>query len=106
MARTVALSPAAALARWPLAGAAVVSALAGWALSQRAFQLGRLLAPVNAVISVADPAVAIALAITALGERLVHTVGSSLPLVAAGTVGVLAGVVLLSHRGARLLADL
>jgi hypothetical protein len=46
---------------------------AGLLLSQRAFQVGRLLAPVNAIISSVDPVTATTIAVLALGERLATT---------------------------------
>ena len=101
--QTLVRDPGAVLLHWPVYGA-VVSSVAGWALSQRAFQLGRVLAPVNAVIVVADPAVAVVLGVTALGEGLAVPAGV-LPLVVLAVGCVVGGVVVLSRRGARLIAD-
>jgi hypothetical protein len=48
----------------------LLTAPTGFVLSQRAMQLGRVLAPVTAVISSVDPVVAVAIGVVALGERI------------------------------------
>ena len=93
----------AALTTWP-AAAAVVSAVCGWALSQRALHLGRLNAPVNAVIGTTDPAVAVLLGVLVLGEHVAAT-----PLELVGEVlsaaVVVAGTVLITRHSAAVLRD-
>jgi drug/metabolite transporter (DMT)-like permease len=93
----------AALTTWYAAGA-VVSAICGWALSQRALHLGRLNAPVNAVIGTTDPAVAVLLGVLVLGERVTTS-----PLDLAGEVVaaavVVVGTVIITRHSAAVLRD-
>lgn len=89
-----------------LAGGALCAALlggpAGFLLSQRAFQMGRLLAPVNSVISTVDPVAAAAIGIVVLGERMVVTPPAVLVEALAVATTVL-GVVVVSRRAARII---
>ncbi|MCD2193410.1 DMT family transporter [Actinomycetospora endophytica] len=93
----------AALTTWYAAGAAV-SAVCGWALSQRALHLGRLNAPVNAVIGTTDPAVAVLLGVLVLGEHVATS-----PLDIAGEIlaaaVVVAGTVVITRHSAAVLRD-
>ena len=93
----------AALTTWPAAGA-VVGAACGWALSQRALHLGRLNAPVNAVIGTTDPAVAVLLGVLVLEEHVATT-----PLALVGEVlsaaVVVAGTVVITRHSAAVLRD-
>jgi len=61
--------PAQVFTNWPIYVLAVVGP-AGYILNQNAFQQGTLLAPVQAIISAADPIISIALGIGWLGVRL------------------------------------
>jgi drug/metabolite transporter (DMT)-like permease len=88
------------LVHWPLYGV-LVSAPLGFVLSQRAFQLSALLAPVNAVISVLDPVVATSIGVLVLGERTAAGAGW-LALQIAAAAGVLAGVWLVARRSTQL----
>jgi drug/metabolite transporter (DMT)-like permease len=93
----------ATVARWPLYAALVVGPT-GLLVAQRALQVGRLLAPVNAVISTVDPVTATALAVLVLGERLASTPTAVLGE-AAGAFVVVLGVVVTLRRSGRLLGD-
>lgn len=93
----------AALTTWYAAGA-VVSSVCGWALSQRALHLGRLNAPVNAVIGTTDPAVAVLLGVLVLGERVAAGPGDLVGEVVAAAV-VVAGTVLITRQSAAVLRD-
>ena len=104
LADDLARGPAATVTHWPLYAALVVGP-AGLLLSQRAFQVGRLLAPVNAVISTVDPVTAMAIAVLALGERLASTPPAVLGEMTSAGVVVL-GVVLTVRRSDRMLRDL
>jgi drug/metabolite transporter (DMT)-like permease len=77
---------------------------AGLLLSQRAFQVGRLLAPVNAIISSVDPVTATVIAVLALGERLA-TAPLALLGETTGAAVVVLGVVLTVRRSDRMLRD-
>jgi hypothetical protein len=61
--------PAAVFTNWPIYVFAVVGPV-GFILNQDAFQQGTLLAPVQAIISAADPVIAIALGVGWLDVRL------------------------------------
>ncbi len=93
----------AALTTWYAAGA-VVSSVCGWALSQRALHLGRLNAPVNAVIGTTDPAVAVLLGVLVLGERVAAGPADLVGEVVAAAV-VVAGTVLITRQSAAVLRD-
>jgi hypothetical protein len=87
---------------WPMY-AALVTGPTGFILSQRAFQLGRLLAPVNAVISTVDPLTAVTIGVVAFGEHIVTTPGAlAAELLAAA--GLVAGIVIVTRRAAQLIA--
>ena len=75
----------------------------GFVLSQRAFQLGRLLAPVNAVISTVDPLTAVTIGVVAFGEHIVTT-PSALTAELLAVAGLVAGIVIVTRRAARLIA--
>lgn len=89
------------LAHWPLY-VAVVTGASGIVVSQRAFQLGRLLAPVNAVISTVDPLVAVTIGLVELGEHTTTGVPAVLGELLAITVTV-TGITLVARRGADIL---
>jgi uncharacterized membrane protein len=93
----------AAVTTWYATGA-LLSAVCGWALSQRALHLGRMNAPVNAVIGTTDPAVAVLLGVLVLGEHVAAT-----PLDLAGEVlaaaVVVAGTVVITRHSAAVLRD-
>lgn len=93
----------AALTTWHAAGA-VISALCGWALSQRALHLGRLNAPVNAVIGTTDPAVAVLLGVLVLGEHVATSPADLAGEVLAAAV-VIAGTVVITRHSAAVLRD-
>ena len=93
----------AALTTWYGAGA-VVSAICGWALSQRALHLGRLNAPVNAVIGTTDPAVAVLLGVLVLGEHVATTPLALLGEAVAAAV-VITGTVVITRQSAAVLRD-
>jgi drug/metabolite transporter (DMT)-like permease len=61
--------PAHVFTNWPIYVLAVVGP-AGFILNQNAFQQGRILAPVQAIITTADPIISIALSVLWLGARL------------------------------------
>jgi drug/metabolite transporter (DMT)-like permease len=86
----------------PACYAMLLTAPSGFVLSQRAMQLGRVLAPVTAVISSVDPVVAVAIGVVALGERMDYSppalVGELVAVVVA-----LARVRAVSARAARLI---
>lgn len=88
------------LTHWPLYGVLVTAPL-GFVLSQRAFQLSALLAPVNAVISVLDPVIATAVGVLVLGE---HTAPGpvSLALQIAAAIAVVTGVGIVAQRSTQL----
>jgi hypothetical protein len=81
---------------WPIYVLAVVGP-AGYILNQDAFQQGTLLAPVQAIITAADPVISIALGIGWLGVRL-----RSSPADVAGEVVsfllLIAGIVMTAYR--------
>lgn len=95
--------PLALLSTWH-APAAAVSALAGWALSQRALHLGRLMAPVNAVIGTTDPTVAVLLGVLVLGEHVASTPVALFGELLAAAV-VVAGTVVITRQGAAAIRD-
>lgn len=89
--------------QWPLYMLVVVAPI-GFILNQNAFQAGTLIAPVLAVITTADPLVAMALGRLLLGE----TIASSAAAVAAETAALAvmtAGIVALAHRAPHLAAE-
>ncbi|MDQ3899515.1 MAG: DMT family transporter [Actinomycetota bacterium] len=90
------------LLHWPMY-AALVTGPTGFVLSQRAFQLGRLLAPVNAVISTVDPLTAVMIGVVAFGEHIVTTPAALVAELLA-VAGLVAGIVIVSRRAARLIA--
>lgn len=94
----------AALTTWYAAGA-VVTSICGWALSQRALHLGRLNAPVNAVIGTTDPAVAVLLGVLVLGEHVAAGPVDLLGEVLAAAVVVVGTVVITRHSAAVLRDD-
>jgi hypothetical protein len=61
--------PASVFTNWPVYVLAVTGP-AGFILNQDAFQQGRFLAPVQAIITTADPVISIGLSILWLGARL------------------------------------
>ncbi|MDL5154566.1 DMT family transporter [Actinomycetospora termitidis] len=90
-----------AVVSWPFA-AALVTSLCGWTFSQRALHLGRLNAPVNAVIGTTDPAVAVTLGVLVLGETVRTTPLALLGEVVAAAV-VVAGTVVITRQSAAVL---
>ena len=94
---------AATVTHWPVYASLVVGP-PGIFLSQRAFQVGRLLAPVNAVISTVDPITATLIAVSVLGERLASTPLAVLGEVT-GAVVVVLGIVITVRRSDRILRD-
>lgn len=90
--------------QWPLYMLVVVGP-AGFLLNQNAFQAGRLISPVLAVITTVDPLVSIGLATVLLEERVVAT-----PAAMVAEVFFLAvmtgGIVALAHRAPRVAHDL
>jgi uncharacterized membrane protein len=91
---------AAALTTW-YGGGAVVS---GWALSQRTLYLGRMNAPVNAVIGTTDPAVAVLLGVLVLGEHVASTPSDLVGEILSAAV-VVAGTVVITRHSAAVLSD-
>jgi hypothetical protein len=89
------------LHHWALYAACVVGPL-GFLLSQNTFQQGRLVSPALAVITTVDPLVGVVIGVSWFGEDV-----ASGPAVTAGELiaGLLivAGIVVLSRRGAQLL---
>jgi hypothetical protein len=95
---------AATVTHWPAVYASLIVGPTGLLLSQRAFQVGRLLAPVNAVISTVDPITARVIAVLVLGER----VNSASPAVLGEVTGaavVVLGIVITVLRSGRILRD-
>lgn len=90
------------LTNWPIYALAVVGPV-GFLLNENAFQQGTLIAPVMAVITVADPLISIGLGYVWLNET-----PSSSPAAIAGEVVFLlvmvGGIALVAHRGTRLTA--
>jgi drug/metabolite transporter (DMT)-like permease len=84
--------------------ASLVAGPTGILLSQRAFQVGCLLAPVNAVISAVDPITAIAIAVLVLGERL-NSASLAMFGEVTGAVVVVLGIVITVRRSDRILRD-
>jgi drug/metabolite transporter (DMT)-like permease len=88
------------LSDWPFYALAVVGPL-GFLLNENAFQHGRLIAPVLAIITVCDPLISVALAYLWLQEQLNGT-----PIGVAGEIVSLAvmctGVVIVAQRGQHL----
>jgi drug/metabolite transporter (DMT)-like permease len=93
----------AALTTWYGAGA-LVGAACGWGLSQRALHLGRMNAPVNAVIGTTDPAVAVLLGVLVLGEHVASTPLDLIGEILAAAV-VVAGTVVITRHSAAVLRD-
>jgi drug/metabolite transporter (DMT)-like permease len=95
--------PLSVLTHAPLYVVCVVGPL-GFLLSQHTFQQGTLIAPALAVITVVDPLVGILIGLSWLGEHVSDT--SSLDLAGEAVAGVVlvAGVVVLAHRGTQLRA--
>ncbi|MBV9314505.1 MAG: DMT family transporter [Pseudonocardia sp.] len=81
--------------------AIIILAPAGFLLSQRAMRLSRFLAPVNALISTVDPVTAVAIGLVAFHERVTVT-GLALCLEAIAVLLLLAGITVITRRGARL----
>jgi drug/metabolite transporter (DMT)-like permease len=84
------------LTDWPIYALAIVGP-AGFVLNQDAFQQGKLLSPVLAIITACDPVISIALAYLWLGEKL-----SSSPAAIAGQIifllVMIAGIYVLAHH--------
>jgi drug/metabolite transporter (DMT)-like permease len=95
--------PVAVIVSWPFAAACVTS-LCGWTFSQRALHLGRLNAPVNAVIGTTDPAVAVLLGVLVLGESVSSTPVAVVGQVLAAAV-VVGGTVVITRLSAAMLRD-
>jgi drug/metabolite transporter (DMT)-like permease len=74
----------------------------GFLLSQNTFQQGRLVSPAVAVITSADPIVAVLVGVGWLGERI-DTSPAQLAGAAIGAAVVVAGIVLITARGTYLL---
>jgi len=89
---------------WELYAVAIVGP-AGFLLNQNAFQAGRLISPVLAVITTVDPLVSIGLATVLLEERVVATPAA---MVAEGffLAVMTGGIVALAHRAPRVAHDL
>jgi drug/metabolite transporter (DMT)-like permease len=85
---------------WPIYALAIVGPL-GFLLNENAFQSGKLIAPVLAIITVCDPVISVALGRIWLGEQL-----SSTPAGIAGEIVMLtlmsAGIVVIAHRAQNL----
>jgi drug/metabolite transporter (DMT)-like permease len=85
---------------WPIYALAIVGPL-GFLLNENAFQSGKLIAPVLAIITVCDPVISVALGRIWLGEQL-----SSTPAGIAGEILMLtlmsAGIVVIAHRAQNL----
>jgi drug/metabolite transporter (DMT)-like permease len=94
---------AATVTHWPVYASLIIGPT-GLLLSQRAFQVGRLLAPVNAVISTVDPITATVIAVLVLGERLNSASLAVLGEVTGAAVVVL-GIVITVRRSGRILRD-
>jgi len=94
---------AATVTHWPVYASLVVGPT-GIFLSQRAFQVGRLLAPVNAVISTVDPITATVIAVLVLGERLASASQAVFGEVT-GAVVVVLGIVITVRRSDRILRN-
>ena len=88
--------PAAPLAHWPVYALAVIGPV-GFLLNQNAFQQGQLIAPVLAVITAADPLVAIVIAHFMLSEQIAGTAADVAGEVASLLLMV-AGIFALAHR--------
>ncbi|MDQ3763688.1 MAG: DMT family transporter [Actinomycetota bacterium] len=86
---------------WPFY-ATLLTGPAGFILSQRAFQLGRLLAPVNAVISTVDPITAVAIGVVAFDERIATT-PSALVAELLAAAALVVGIVMVTRRAAQLI---
>lgn len=83
----------------PAGYAMVISGVAGFVISQRAMQLGRLLAPVIVVISTVAPLTASVIGVVALGERLGNS-PTALLLELTCIVVVVLGILLVAGRSA------
>lgn len=77
----------------------------GFLLSQNTFQQGRFISPALAVISSADPLVGVAIGVSWLGEEIVAT-PFALVGEAVAAVVLIAGIVVLTHRGEHLRREL
>lgn len=89
--------------QWPLY-LLVVVAPAGFILNQNAFQAGKLIAPVLAVITTADPLVSITLGRVLLNERIAAS-AVDIAAEAVALAVMTAGIVALARRAPRLTAD-
>lgn len=89
------------LRHWALYVSLVVGP-AGFLLSQRAMQVSRLLTPVNAIISTADPMVAAAAGLALLGEQMV-SIPVAVALESLGAVITAVGIVVVARRTAWLI---
>jgi hypothetical protein len=88
--------PARVFTNWPIYMLAVVAPV-GFILNQDAFQQGKFLAPVQAIVTTADPVISIGLSLLWLGALL----RSSAAAIAGEVVSLLimtAGVVITAHR--------
>jgi hypothetical protein len=88
--------PARVFTNWPIYMLAVVAPV-GFILNQDAFQQGKFLAPVQAIVTTADPVISIGLSLLWLGAVL----RSSAAAIAGEVVSLLimtAGVVITAHR--------
>jgi hypothetical protein len=81
---------------WPIYAVAIVGAL-GFVLNQNAFQAGAVLAPVLAIITIADTIGAIGLAWLFLNEKLASS-PAEIAGEAASLLVMAVGIVVLSHR--------
>jgi hypothetical protein len=88
--------PARVFTNWPIYVLAITGPV-GFILNQDAFQQGRFLAPVQAILTTTDPVISIGLSILWLGSRL-----QSSPAAIAGVIVSLlimtAGIVITAHR--------
>lgn len=90
--------------QWPLYMLVIVGP-AGFLLNQNAFQAGRLISPVLAVITTADPLVSIGIAIVLLNEHVASTPTALLAEVASLVV-MTGGIVALAHRAPHITTEL
>ncbi len=88
--------PARVFTNWPIYVLAITGPV-GFILNQDAFQQGRFLAPVQAILTTTDPVISIGLSVLWLGSRL-----QSSPAAIAGVVVSLlvmtVGIVITAHR--------
>lgn len=97
------LGPGEPFTHWALYAACVTGAT-GFLLSQNTFQQGRLVSPAVAVITTVDPLVSIGIGVSWFGES-VQTSAAALAGQAIAAVAIIAGIVVLSYRGQRLVAE-